>query len=152
MSFIHFLHSTFSLIKHLLVSFLPPTLPPEAKPTPSSQDCLVSSSATLCMGSESSFYLPPSQRRASPWCLLQAGCRGPCEPPHRGPCAAAAAREVHPVLPGWLGHWHSQSGHGTPGPGSWAELPPLALWGSEEENRSQTFSNPSCHQASVWAL
>lgn len=132
-----------SLIKHLLVSFLLPTLPPEEKPASKHPTLRPAFSPPLLLS------YPPG---ALPWCLPQAGCRGPYGPPHRAPCAAAAAREVHPVLPGWLGHWHSHSGHDTPGPASWAEPPPVALWGGGEGIRGQALSHPSCHQASVWAL
>lgn len=108
-------HFAFSLIKYLLVWFLLPALPPEAEPAPSSQACLVSCSVTLYM---SGLRVAPTCFEASPWCPLQAVCRGPCGPLRRGPCAAAAARATPPVLQGWLGHWHSHSGHGTQGPAS----------------------------------
>lgn len=145
-SFMFFHHSAFSLIKHMLASFLfllclhKPSMHPALRPA-------LSSSLLLCMGGKGNSYPPGT----SPWCPPRARCRGPCGPPHRGPFAAAATRTARPVLLGWLGHWHSRSGHGTPGPTSWAEPLPLALLGVGER-RCQATLNTSCLQASVWAL
>jgi hypothetical protein len=128
----------FSLVKHLLISFFLPIPPSETRPPYSSQACLVSNSSTFTVGGGGSSCFPG----ASPWCPPQAGHRGPCGPPRREPLEVAAARPVHHVLPGWLGHWHTHSEPGTPGPASWGGPLPLVLWGYKRREQGSGILRP----------